>query len=45
VLTPILTSLVFKRVQRRRAVEVRAVGGGELPIVGGLGVAPGSHAD
>ena len=45
VLTPILTSLVFKRVQRRRAAEARVGGGGELPVIGGLGVAPGSHAD
>jgi 2-keto-3-deoxygluconate permease len=45
VLTPILTSFVYKRVQKKRAIEARAAGGDELPLVGGLGVAPGSHAD
>jgi 2-keto-3-deoxygluconate permease len=44
VLTPLLTSFVYKRVQKKRAIEARAVGGDELPLVGGLGVAPGSHA-
>jgi hypothetical protein len=45
VLTPVLTSFVYKRVQKKRTIEARAVGGDELPLVGGLGVAPGSHAD
>src|SRR3984957_7953716 len=38
VLTPLLTSFVYKRVQKKRAIEARAAGGDELPLIGGLGV-------
>jgi 2-keto-3-deoxygluconate permease len=45
VLTPILTSFVYKRVQRQRALGAQSVSSA-LPIAGGgLGVAPGSHAE
>jgi 2-keto-3-deoxygluconate permease len=43
VLTPILTSFVYKRVQRQRAAEVLGVRA--APPILPTAVAPGSHAD
>src|SRR5579872_3581230 len=45
VLTPILTSFVYKRVQRQRALQAPSTVD-VLPLTGGgLGIAPGSQAD